>query len=590
MSAALRFLSLVALLPLASTGCGINLDAEIDPNVNTCTASSDCGSEGTCVSIQTGDALCVATAADLGPVILEVRPNGGIASYVFVDVPAVVGENAKGMVQNHDITLPESVSVTGDVAAPDGLSEACRGADGNLPVDITLIRKVEFSVFASRYEIPSPLALDATGAASFTASVPPGAYDMYVQPYQLAACDEALPAPQLVSGIELVEGEPFEYSIGNMEVTEPLSGELIVPTGVSLQGWTLEVLDPTYGYVISNSFLLTDPEPEKDFITIDGFYYHSTPNALVRLRDTSGNLTVHWSLDALDLNSDGVIELDLRDLVADSHTYSASVVNSAGEPVPGAGVIIQSSALTGSASQNANYRVETIADAEGFFSVALVQGTYSVSISGESEGDAAYFGEWVVTADPDEFGKGKGFELVEQPVLRGSVSDPLGFALPGATVSVGPSLGPTTSYFTRAVVDPEPLRRQFSTTAFADGSFELSVDPGEVDMTVQTSAASGYPWSVLPSLKVDEAEVKPALEVGEVQLRYPAVLQGHVSASGAALPYAQIRAWVRGGANGDGPLIQVGAADTDADGGYVLSLPPGITIDTSAPADSQNGQ
>ncbi len=175
-----RLVSLFTLLPLAAAGCGINLDSEIDPNANTCTATSDCGAEGACVSAQTGDALCVATSADLGPVILEVRPNGGVASYVFFDVPAVVGENAKGMVQNHDIVLPESVSVTGEVAAPDGLSEACRGADGNLPVDITFTRRVEFGAFASRFEIPSPLTVDAGAAASFSAFVPPGSYDIGV--------------------------------------------------------------------------------------------------------------------------------------------------------------------------------------------------------------------------------------------------------------------------------------------------------------------------------------------------------------------------------------------------------------------------
>jgi len=91
----------------------------------------------------------------------------------------------------------------------------------------------------------------------------------------------------------------------------------------------------------------------------------------------------------------------------------------------------------------------------------------------------------------------------------------------------------------------------------------------------------------LPSFKVDAAKLKPLLDVGEMQVRYPVMLQGHVSDVGMALPYAQVRAWVVGASEtGDGPLIQIGAAITDANGAYMLPLPPGITIVDSQPAES----
>jgi hypothetical protein len=577
----------LALLPsLLAVGCGLELALEPDANSNMCSSDDDCGSEGTCVSTQNGQALCVATAADLGGVILEVRPIGSEASIVFDSAVAINDQIDKTLVQNLDLTLPAAVEVTGHIDPPEALVDIgnCLGADDFLPVDVTLIRRVEFSPFASRYELPSANALDANANAAFSLAVPPGAYDLYLLPRLLDGCEAALPAPELRRGIEIKEGEPFEVEAVSMADAIELTGSLTVPINAELGGWVLEVLDPTYGYVISNQFALV--APDDDAIPIAGFSYHPTENALLRLRDLDGNLTIHWALDALLLASNGKVNLDLRDLVADPDLFTASVIDSAGAPVVSAGVIVQSVALTGSVTQNANYRVDTRTDAEGNITVSLVEGTYSVTIIPDVAGDAAYFGEWVVVApEPEEeFGQGKAFALVVQPVLSGSVSDPLGTLLSNATVLVGPSQAITSDYFTRAVADGEPVKREFSTATLATGSFQLSVDPGEVDIAVQMPADSGYPWSVLPSFKVDAAELKPQLEIGEIQLRYPAILQGYVRDAGAAVPYAEIRAWVR--PTDDGPLIQVGSVITDSDGGYVLPLPPGITIAETAPAES----
>ena len=588
--AAQRLLSLFALLSLAATGCGIQVDAGPDVNTNICTSDSDCGSEAACVSTQTGEARCVVTTADLGKVILEVRPIGSNASYVFLDALDVVTDGGKPRLGSHDIELPDSVAVTGTVPAPEGLSQGCLGPDGSLPVDVTLIRQVEFGAFASRYEFPSPPSLDeGLAEASFSGAVPPGKYDLYMSPHALAGCADVLPAPDLVMGLVIEAGKPFDLVADDMSAESELSGTLVVPpnVGESLNNWVLEVLDPTYGYVISNQLALAAP-PSGNTIAIEGFFYHPIDGALLRLRDLNGDLAVHWTLDGLLLNADGIIDLDLNNLVADTHTYSASVIDSAGTAVQSAGVVIQSLKLTGSVVQNADYRVETRTDADGNIAVSLVEGTYSVTIIPDLPGEASYFGEWIVVAPPpgDPVPEGKAFKLVVQPTLSGSVSDPFGVAVAGASVNVGPSQTMASTYFVRAFGDPEPLNRQFAGVTLLDGSFDLSVDPGEVDIAVQMPAESGYAWSVLPSFKVDAAELKPQLDVGEVQLRFPAIVQGYVRDEGAGLAYAQVRAWKR---VESGALVQIGSAISDAEGGYVLPLPSGVTIDETA-AKSDDGQ
>ncbi len=586
--AAQRLLSLFALLSLAVTGCGIQLDAQPDPNANTCSGNADCGSEGACVSTQTGEARCVATTAKLGSVLLEVRPTGASAAYLFEDLN-VEGTNKNGLLEQIDLVLPEPVEVKVTAVAPEGLDPSCVGPEDSLPVDITLIRQVEFVALASRYEFPSPLSLDEDVAAGFSSAVPPGHYDVYIDPHALAGCVDSLPPPMLLVNRTIEAGKPFDLVADDMSAESELSGTLVVPpnVGESLNNWVLEVLDPTYGYVISNQLALAAP-PSGNTIAIEGFFYHPIDGALLRLRDLNGNLAVHWTLDGLLLNAGGIIDLDLSTLVADAHTYSALVIDSAGTAVQSAGVVIQSLKLTGSVVQNADYRVETRTDTDGNIAVSLVEGTYSVTIIPDLPGEASYFGEWIVVAPPpgDPVPEGKAFKLVVQPTLSGSVSDPFGVAVAGASVNVGPSQTMASTYFVRAFGDPEPLNRQFAGVTLLDGSFDLSVDPGEVDIAVQMPAESGYAWSVLPSFKVDAAKLKPQLDVGEVQLRFPAIVQGYVRDEGAGLAYAQVRAWKR---VESGALVQIGSAISDAEGGYVLPLPSGVTIDETA-AKSDDGQ
>lgn len=144
---------LFAFLALSTLGCGLQLDAEPDPSLNTCSSNSECGSEGVCVETQTGETRCVATSAELGNIIVEVRPSGGTTSLVFFDETAaqppfvVAGQNPNGLLQPLDIALPASVGVIGSIAAPEGLAESCIVDDGSatgvLPVDVTLVRRVD---------------------------------------------------------------------------------------------------------------------------------------------------------------------------------------------------------------------------------------------------------------------------------------------------------------------------------------------------------------------------------------------------------------------------------------------------------------
>ncbi len=565
---------------LALGGCSLDFQEEEIDTGNTCDETSGCGVDGACVSTQDGAARCAATAADLGQIVLEVRPSSGAAAYVFFDAINVVGESDKGLLQKLDLELPAPVEVSGRMLAKEGTPASCKASDGSLVVNVKLTRRAEFSPFISKFEISGSMDATSDGSsAAFSISVPPGDYDVYLEPQPRVDC--VTPAPMLIPNVKVEAGQPLEIT-AEQGAALPLTGVVTVPVATELEGWVLEVVDPTYGAIISQPFLLSSPSGDE--LAIDGIEFHKIEGALVRLRDGEGNLSVHWELSKLDLNSDGFVEVDLFDLITKPESVEAHVIDEAGVFISSAAVSIRSTALTGNANQNANYRVDTRTDAGGFIHVDLVPGDYSVTIVPDAPGLATYFGTWSVS---EEGGSGLGFILPAQPTVSGSVTRPDGLPMTSASVVMAPAQTSQMEYVARALLDQLPAERQFSTPTDDVGGFSLFVDPGELDLSVQMPADTGFPWLVLPSLKVDAAEQKPVAPVGELSVKYPVFLQGSVRDAGASVPFAVIRAWVRSGPDSsEGTLVQVGATTTDSEGAYVLPLPPGITLTESAPSGS----
>ncbi len=573
------------LLALALSGCSVPFGTE-DIVANRCTSNEECGAGSACVPA--GDTMgnvCGATHAELGKVILEVRSTtlqGGTTSFVFADQLVLSGDFGDGVVPDLLLGVPPNAAFTGRTFADAGTPAECAAADGSVPaaVELRYASALAFSTQLSGQTTAEP-GDPVPASHRFTVDAAPGIYDVYIAPQPSKESCSA-PPPRLFRHVEIPS------DVATVDFTAPddppfrLGGTLKVPADVSLEGWVLEIVDPTYGKVISDSAPLpalttgdTLPILGADG-SAEGLRYYFTEQALLRLRDAKGSLSVHWALGAVDFDGDGVVVLDLRDLIATPMPLAATIIDADGKIVPSAHVTIRSQTLTGDANNNAVYRTTADSDADGTIQVRLVPGTYAVTIVPSTPGAAAFYGAWEVTQTG---GNGKGFQLEAQPELIGSVATPEGGSIGFTPVVASPSQQNDADYFSLALGAPSAASRQLSTTLDADGAFSLLVDPGSIDVSVQVSPDTAYPWVVVPRSLVLPAAQEPFHDFGVLELPKPVVVRGTVSSPMGPVPLAVVRAWLSADGSGDpsSPVVQIGEVVTDEAGRFFLPLPPSIT-------------
>lgn len=565
-------------LAVLSAGCSFEADLQPEPE-NGCTVTSDCSGDDVCVTDTVlGRGVCAATDADLGSVIIEVKPtDGGDSSFVFASAVDLVDDPA-GVVKNIALTLPETFPVVGSVKGMADATPGCVATDQTIPASVTLHRRFDSGPFRSDISTLSTIVFtgESDSTAAFSLDAPAGRYDAYVVPTVMDGCASA-PPPRLVA-LEVAPDEGASLEFGN-EDWQVLTGTLTIPSNVVVDGWILELVDPLYGHVISDSFALVTPPEGESALTIGGalgIRYHNVDGAILRLRSASGELVVHWTVGALDLNSDGIVEVDLRDLVAEPQSVEATLIDLDEKVLPNAQVILQSLSLTGTANQNASFRVTTTSDEQGVVRVSLVPGTYAVSIVPTSDGVASFAGEWEISSGMG--GSGKGFKLPMQTRVVGNVSHTTGGDLSFAPLRFGPRPGGS-AYFDQVFKVDGSVTRYASATTSAAGSFEALVDPGTVDVAVTMLSSTGYPWLVLPSRVVPASVEIPTFDLGELEMPSPAIVQGVVKSSDgqSTLALALVYAYVKTSDEPDAPIIQIGASTTDVDGRFFLPLPPRIT-------------
>ncbi|MFO0547640.1 MAG: hypothetical protein U0271_04580 [Polyangiaceae bacterium] len=590
-------------IAMALAGCGIPLTSPYEENDNICAAQTDCTESHTaCVATVLGTGMCAATHADLGPVLLEVRTtNDGSNSFAFEHVLELNGDDPSGVSSFLELDLPPRVDVVGTYVVPDLISEACRAQDNSVPVAVTfhpLDRDGKPSSFASTITGTSTVVgtISTSESIPFHASVPAGLYDVYLAPMASDACP-APPPPRLLKGVTIDQADASGLVLGSKDdVFKYVSGVVRLAPDTPPEGWSLDVVDPVYGHVVSRPFAFTSAVDGEVSLSTEaapeGVAYTAVDGPILRVHGSDPNLVIHWELVSF-ADADGVINANLADLDSTPVPVQGRLSAADGGVVPYAQVIIRSDKLTGTAQQIAQYRVSTETDATGAFSVNLVPGVYGIWFVPSSGEQASHFDEWQVF--PNSGGSGKGFVLPAQPQLSGTVQDSAGAPISGVPVVVRPPRYPDATYsdlknfrprsqsssVTSIVVD-----RQFSTNTELDGFFQLGVDHsanGIVDVAVQNGAASGFPWLVIPSVLIQDAKTVPNFDLGTLGVPYPAVVHGRLhDASGTAVGFAIIRAWVRPSAE-DEHLLQVGEAQTDAAGNFVMPLPPSITGSLGTP-------
>lgn len=581
-----------ASVALAASACSLPLfDLAVEAK-NTCSTDSDCG-DGVCTSVD-GAKACVATSTDLGSVLVEVRPaadaKGNTVSHVFTDALSLSGAFPNGAIQSLDLNVPAKVSFSGTVSAP-APDAMCTGVDGSVPAKVELHSVSPFAGLNQTYTTVAEL--DGANAWRYALDVPAGIYDVYLKPTappdRPDCAAEALP-PRLVPNVDVTTH--VDFTVGS-EAPARLSGSLLVPKDRSVAGWHLEIVDDKYGLVLSDSMELADPTDGTQTIQILGgamgddplgLRYYYTGNPIIRLRDTNGDLVVHWLLSGLDLDKDGVVELKLADLVADPIALSASVVDEGTHGVA-ASVTIESVLLSGMAKQNASFRVVAETDVAGNLDVSLVPGEYRVSVAPKNDDSLATASdEWIVSAGG--LGHGKAFVLPKRPSVKGKVESVRGDALGGMPLVVSASTPEDLTYFSQQTQTDAStlLPRESNVTTDVLGEFKLAVDPGTVDLSVQPSSESLYPWIIVPRLLVDTAENKPVLDVDTLTLPPPVIVSGTVRSETSVVPFAIVRVMLPLPSTGQGmasPVIQIGEAITDENGHFTLPLPPSLSTSSA---------
>lgn len=572
-------------------GCSLPLFDLQAAAKNACTMDSECG-DGICTTVD-GELACVATTTDLGSVIIEVRPTadakGNSVSHVFTDKLTLSGAFPDGAFQTVDLRVPKKVTFSGQVTAP-APDAFCTGTDGSVPTKVELHAVSPYAGITQTYTTSTEL--DADGNHRYSIDVPAGVYDVYLKPTveddRPDCAEDSLP-PRFVPQVEVLTN--VDFTAGS-EPPARLSGTLDIPKDRSVAGWHLEVVDEKYGLVLSDSMELQDPPSGTETIQIVGgptgddplgLRYYYTGNPIIRLRDANGTLVVHWLASTVDLDKDGKVELQLADLVADPLPLQATIVDEEARGVA-ASVTIESVLLSGTAKQNASFRVITETDGAGNLEVDLVPGEYRVSVAPKNDDTlATATTPWSVTVD--NLGHGKAFVLPKRPFLKGAVTSVTGEDLAAMPLVVTASNPDALTYFSRSVSASDLLPRASSDTTDLFGGFKLAVDPGTLDLSVQPPAESLYPWLIVPRLLVDSAAIKPVLDVDTLVLPPPVIVSGTVSSESSVVPYAIVRVLLPLPTSNDGmpsPVVQIGEAITDGAGHFTLPLPPSISTSSAS--------
>ncbi len=581
---------------LAAQGaCGRAFEADQEIVANRCSGDGDCAG-GTCKNVD-NRSVCVALEADLAGVIFQLdgaTTAGQTVSHVFSEGISIQGRSDGGAIKTVALDVPQPFILAGRFLQPGGPVPFCTEADGSVPV------KVEarpYKELAGLNQVFTGTSRSIGGSHQFRVEVPAGRYDVYIvpQPFTGLGC-ETLPVapPAIFRDIDVDPDVLLEP-----EVAEPkrLRGLVKVGDEGDLEGYVVELVDAERGLSVSEKSplggavdgeipILGGPDGKNE----GGVAYYAPAGArlVLRLSDPAGALVVHWDFEALDIDGDGVVVCDLRDLIDKRKALEATVIDQQNRPVPGATVTIKSVSLTGTASKNASFRVTTTSGADGKIHVELFPGDYQVLVAPSEQGGPTVLDDtWEV--QPDALCCGKSFLLTSRSIITARVTTALDDPAAGVAVLASPALRTARTYFETAVEALEILPRQSSSTTDATGAFAVPVDAGLYDVTLRTEATSGFPWLVLPSVVVAPVDQQPASTLEDVLVPLPALFVGRASAQGVDVTGATLRAYLplAGSETSDTSpvrVVQIGETIVGAGGMFVLPVPPTVARVVPEPA------
>jgi len=603
----MKRLLVLSLVSFLSAGCSISVatDQSQQPTKNECQTSDDCASGGVC-----SGGMCRATEGKFGTVMFEITPpatsSGGFAGIRFLKTVERLDTHGGKLGLSLD-----NVTDLGGTFVPTmaefQIQSGCTFDTGKAS-DNSVPGKVTFTSSAGSLGWPSGTATIETslGPTSgpngkalegnlFSTTLPPGDYDIYVEPTPSAAPTKSICSvpPQLfrhqhINGgkvtLPLVLPPPSEFT---MTLSQPNGA-------TSFEGWTARMVDSITDTVLSDEVTLSSDDPTADPVTYQVDFGYSTViggdpkgigHELIDLSPPDGvdALTFYMDRSGLQWASTTKVEVDqFADLP--SPVQLKGTVEENDTLVPAKAKVTLSATIPDGLQKGTfgSYIKSYDTDSQGRFSAKLLPGTYRVQVVPEDPGLAAFETTWAVGATPSvQAGKVLGLEASAK--LAGSVLTPAGNdPLVGAPVQAVASPSKSHTSVLEAALGNAPLVPRASSDVVDDkGLFTLRTDPGAFDVSVLPPDGTGFPWLVRSNV-----QVKSGLEdLGQMKMPLPVVYSGLVSVlpddPGSAVPGALIRAYIFMDAqqsytsNPDAATSVLPIAETRADsqGDFQLLLP-----------------
>lgn len=589
------------------TACNVASVKE-QPNVipqNQCASDADCavgscGGRGTCRTTKgTFDTLLFevtppADATAIAGVQFLKRVDGVLATNGALDLPLDLLVPVLGRVTAAGTCVPQFVHDDGVT------SYATDASDRTIPALVTLSPSSGgLGLFSSPIVVPDDTARNSS-TYKFELSVPPGDYDIYVEPKKQPNADCPVP-PQLLRNqafngkVTLNIGLPAPQSFGLRVSWLPADG--------ALDGWTVDMLDSISGRAISNRLPLS-PNAKGTEYTANLSYLPvlgdtEKTDQFIRLSPPDGVTapTLLFARTGLGLfaASNGTID-QLTSLPVPVHVAGAVTARVTPEPVS-ATVTLVATKVTGVDPGVLASFVRTVdVGPDGAFDLDVLPGTYRVSAvpSGpmsSSQELAEASTVWDVGTSP-AIQAGKVIELNDTLPITGVAVDPSGsIGMTGAQVQAVPSPSSiVTDVLHRALGEIAVVPRASSTIVDNNGTFKLKVDVGTYDFSVRPRSTSGFSWLVIPGIPVGTT---PATSNGPglntLTLPLPVVYTGTVTVPGSEIdttpiPGAQIAAYVymkngeyTSDASSADSVLQVALARSDNMGVFEILIPAALS-------------
>jgi hypothetical protein len=589
-------------LPLLG-GCTISAVSESADGArpNSCSSDSECDES----SQKCSAGICQAVNGSLESLLIAVTPPSDSAAPHLT----FVTELEKVPTAGGPIDLPvlRGAKVTGNLTLPlsdcyptlpqDGPIKYPTPPDHSLPVSVLLLPRERLLGLPQQLYVTSAHLQEADGTYKYSLQVPPGNYDAYFTLPK--GQDGCVVPPQLFRGEKITGDTTLNY---RASVRSQLYLHVSWPKGnPPLTGWTIDIVEPLDGKVISSEVVLGepfDPNPKNDDIPFDYsvVLVYSTvnvrpdldlemPNAahdLVRFRPPAGLAAPTLLMDRTGFGLLGSSEPVLSAFTG----YPAPVrlegwVQRADDGSPVASdVTVVSTEIDGMAGGILSSFQRTVeVDESGQFALDLPPGKYRVqAVPPETNApadDSLASLEELWTLSPDvAVQAGKVLELRTGIGFRGRSR------FDGATVQARPSPAPLLQF--EEALSGEAVLNPRSRSAVVEGTkFRVDTDPGRFDVSVRGAESLGFGWWVRPGLDI----TSDVQDLGFVELPVPTVLTATATAAisnsavlvafGAVSAYAYLdenSAYTRDPAKA-ASVVQVAETRADENGAFRLLIP-----------------